>query len=111
MNNLFTALAILIWMGLGAAIGIGAMAVLVVGGEDELLLCPYGKLLGMPCWLNEGGDYVKYRVVAVSHKGAVAIRKWEDDSGKHAKWINKSKVRQGCLRFGEDPYETGEAVL
>lgn len=111
MSNFFTALAILFWMCCGAVVGIAAMAFLVVGKDDgDLLLCPYGKLLGMPCWLNEGGNYAKYRVVAVSHKGAVAIRKWDDDSGKHAKWIDKSKVKQGCVRFGEDPHDTGEVA-
>lgn len=110
MNNILTAIAILFWMGIGAAIGISAMAFLVVGKMDDDLLCPYGKVLGMPCWVNVNGDYVKYRVVAVSHKGAVAIRKWDDDSGKHAKWVPKNKVKQGCIRFGEDPYATGEVV-
>lgn len=105
MSNAFTALAILFWMGCGAAIGIGAMGFLVVGKMgDEDLICPYGKLLGKPCWANVNGDYYKYRVVAVSHKGAVAIRDWDDDSAK-AVWINKQKVMKGWLRFGENPYD------
>ena len=35
MDNLFTALAILIWMGLGATIGIAATAFCIVGKDDE----------------------------------------------------------------------------
>lgn len=110
MSNLWTGLAILIWMGLGATIGIGAMAVLVVGRDsDEPDFPPYSWMLGQPCWMVVNGDFEKFRVVAVSHKGAVAIRRWDDDSGKHVKWIPKRHVKAGCVVFGECP-ETGQVV-
>ena len=104
MEFAFKTLAILIWMGLGATIGIGSMALLTVAGEDEPGYAPYAWMLGKPCWANVNGDYYKYRVVAVSHKGAVAIRDWDDDSAK-AFWVNKQKVMKGWLRFGNDPYD------
>lgn len=102
MNNLFTALAILIWMGLGAAIGIAATALCIVGKDDEpSAYAPHAELLGKPCWLNEGGDYSKYRVVAVSHKGSIAIRRW-DDSGKSTKWVRHRKIAKGNLIYFDE---------
>ena len=109
MSNLWTGLAILIWTGLGAAIGVGAMAVLTVARGDEPEYAPYAHLLGMPCWMVEYGDWSRFRVVAVSHKGAVAIRRWDDASGRHARWINKETVKAGGVVFGEIP-EQGEVV-
>lgn len=102
MSNFFTALAILFWMGCGAAIGIGAMAVLVVGRDGEIgetAYAPHAELLGRPCWLNEGGEYSKFRIVAVSHKGSIAIRRWDDDSGKHAKWVRHGQIAKGNLVY------------
>ena len=64
---------------------------------------PYGRLLGGVAWRNEGGEWRKYRVVAVSHKGSVAIRSWEARAG--AEWVRRRKVAQGALRFGEDGKE------
>lgn len=110
MNSIWTGIAILFWMGIGGAIGIGAMAVLVVGREsDEPDYAPYSWMLGKTCWMVENGDFEKFRVVAVSHKGAVAIRRWDDDSGKHAKWIPEKHVKAGCVVFGDCP-ETGVVV-
>ena len=106
MSRLFTALAIFIWVGLGAAIVLFAwMFVERRRMRDEPSYAPHAELLGKPCWMVEGGDYSKVRVVAVSHKGSVAIRRWEDDSGRHAKWITHKQVAKGWLRFGENPEE------
>lgn len=103
MNNLFTALAILIWMGLGAAIGMAATAFCIVGKDDEpSIYAPHAELLGKPCWLNEGGDYSKFRIVAVSHKGSIAIRRWDDDSGRHAKWIPHGQIAKGNLVYFDE---------
>ena len=107
LENIFTCLAVLFWVGIGAAIGVGWSAIRVATTlEDEPVHAPHAWMLGKPCWVNEYGDYRKYRVVAVSHKGAVAIREWDDLSGKHAKWIRKEQVEKGWLRFGESPYDT-----
>ena len=109
MSNVWTALAILFWMGVGAAVAVGAMGVLVASRDDGPDYAPYAWMLGKPCWMVVNGDFEKFRVVAVSHKGAVAIRRWDDDSGKHAKWIRKQHVKAGCVVFGNCP-ETGEVV-
>lgn len=68
----------------------------------------YGTWLGRPCWMwgrtwsKQGKvyDWVKYRVVAVSHKGGIAIRRWDDDSGRHAFWVDKDLVPQ-MVRWSE----------
>lgn len=109
MSNFFTGLAILIWMGLGATIAVGAMAVVTVSRDDEPDYAPYAWMLGKTCWMVVNGDFEKFRVVAVSHKGAVAIRRWDDDSGKHAKWIPEKHVKAGCVVFGDCP-ELGTVV-
>ena len=82
-------------------IGIGVMTFLIVGKDGDTQYAPYAELLGKPCWINEGGDYSKFRVVAVSHKGAVAIRRWDDTSGRGAKWFRAKDVRKGRIRFDE----------
>ena len=105
MSSVWTGIAILFWIGVGAAVGIGAMGVMMAGRDsDEPDYAPYSWMLGKPCWFNEYGDYRKYRVVAVTHKGAVNIRDWDDETAK-AFWVNKEKVMKGWLRFGENPYD------
>ena len=37
--------------------------------------------------------------MAVSHKGSVAVRRWDDDSGKHAKWIHRNQIDKGNLVY------------
>lgn len=110
MSSVWTGIAILFWIGVGAAVGIGAMGVMMAGRDsDEPDYAPYSWMLGKPCWMVVNGDFEKFRVVAVSHRGAVAIRRWDDDSGKHAKWIRKGEVKAGCVVFGECP-EKGTVV-
>lgn len=103
-DSMVAVLASVIWMALGAAIAVTALG-LVRGGApgDEPWLAPHARLLGMPCWLPVGGRYEKHRVVAVSHKGSVCVRAWDDDSGRHAFWIDKRKVKAGAVVFGEFP--------
>lgn len=102
IEQVFTWLAIFIWVGLGAVIVLAAWMVVEHKREKARIdYAPFAELLGKPCWMNEGGDYSKFRVVAVSHKGSVAVRRWDDDSGKHAKWVRRSQVEKGCIRFDE----------
>lgn len=105
MESIFTALAILIW------VGVGALIALCVWMWDERRKAkaepdysPFAILLGKPCWRNVNGDYEKFRVVAVSHKGAVAVRPWDDDSGRGARWVPKGTAQRN-LRFGDDPHD------
>ena len=101
MSRLFTALAIFIWVGLGAAIVLFAWMLSERRRmRDEPSYAPHAELLGKPCWIVEGGDYSKFRVVAVSHKGAISIRRWDDGSGKHAFWVRKKDVAKR-VRFTE----------
>ena len=110
LEHVFTWLAIFIWVGIGACIVLAAWAVAEHRREKAAPeYNPYAALLGKPAWRNVNGDWLKYRVVAVSHKGAVSIRKWEDDSGKHAKWFTKQQVKDGYVRFGECPDTEGAA--
>lgn len=62
---------------------------------------PYGRLLGGVAWKKDQGTWRKYRVVAVSHKGAVAIRKWDAAAG--CEWVGKKSVAKGAVRFGGEP--------
>ena len=93
IEKLFTALAVLLWMGIGASVAVVTIAFCKAGRDSEpMTYAPHAELLGKPCWLNEGGDYSKFRIVAVSHKGSFAIRRWDDDSGRHAKWIKHDQI-------------------
>ena len=116
METLLTALAILIWMGLGALVAVAAMAVArsgkgpVLTQEDfEMAMtetleqygqlvdkrirekyAPFSERLDKACWLDDGATRVKHRVVAVSHRGAVNVRPWSAKKG--AFWIPADKV-------------------
>lgn len=103
IEQVFTWLAIFIWVGLGAIIVL-AIWVTVERRREKARIeyAPFAELLGKPCRMNEGGEWGKYRVVAVSHKGSVAIRRSGASAG--AEWIDK-KVAKGALRFGDDGRE------
>lgn len=68
----------------------------------EVPISPYAAWLGGRCWVREchGKTIVwrKCRVVAVSHKGSVCVRDWDDESGHKAVWISK-KVVSRRVRF------------
>jgi hypothetical protein len=102
IEKMFVWLAVFVWMALGAAIVLAFWALSErrrAGQAPEY--APYAELLGKPCWVNEGGEYSKFRIVAVSHKGAMAIRRWEDTSGKGAKWLRAKDVKPGFVYFEE----------
>lgn len=85
----------------GAAVGALAAGALRKGAGEEAT--GFGRLLGAPCWMRggrKGKRWLKYRVVAVSHKGGVAVRRWEDESGQGAVWVDKSEV-PGRVLFHE----------
>lgn len=84
-----------------AALALAAVAARRAGGPA---CAPHAELLGRACWM----DGAKYRVVAVSHKGAVAIRRWDDASGGHAFWVNAAEVARGRVRFSRREAEWKE---
>jgi len=88
---------------IGLLIGVSSMAVLAASRDDPREYAKYAWMLGAPCWMVVNGDFEKFRVVAVSHKGAVAIRGWDDESGKRAKWVPAKYVKAGCVVFGDCP--------
>lgn len=94
--------AILFWVGLGATVVLVIWLICEIRREVNLEYSPYAEWLGKPCWLNICGDYAKHRIVAVSHKGAISVREWDDYSGKHAFWIKKQDVPE-LVKFGESP--------
>lgn len=79
---------------LGAMLGTAIVAMVICRCLNDPV--EYGKWLGRPCWMRnryrKGKRWLKYRVVAVSHRGGIAVRKWDDDSGQHAFWIDKERV-------------------
>ena len=86
----WTVLAIIAWMLLGAAIAVIAQAVrgwlLRKRSEQNI----YGGWLGKACSVELHGEWTGgWTVVAVSHKGAVAVRK---EGAKRSKWIPKENV-------------------
>lgn len=97
MGWLVTVLGILWWMLCGAAI---ALAIMVLHGkrtyERQELFAPYAVLLGKACWIidKHTGEYERFRIVAVSHKGAINVRRWDDDSGRGAFWVPAYKVAE-----------------
>ena len=112
---LFTVLAILFWMGIGAVIALLYVAVLLkrkgpfITEEDfqsrlRESYAPYSELLAKPCWVKCGSgddeEWKKHRIVAVSHKGAINVRPWDDESGRRAFWIQKHKVAK-MVEFDE----------
>lgn len=85
------------WMLVGAGIALGAT---IWHGkrafERHEHFAPYAERLGKACWIVDRmtGEEAMYRVVAVSHKGAVNIRPWADESGKGAFWVPSDKVAE-----------------
>lgn len=96
METVMTALAILMWIALGAAIGIAAFTAWHYRLGKKLLRehdpVSFGYLLDRECDVLKGDGWRRCRVVAVSHKGAIAVRDATDTSGRHAKWIAKDEV-------------------
>lgn len=96
MATVMTALAILMWIALGAAIAL--LGVVFRGRrlwklESERGSAEFGAWLDRECEVLEGnGEWRRCRVVAASHKGAIAVRDATDTSGRHAKWIAKDEV-------------------
>lgn len=93
----YTVLAILLWVALGAAIGIAAFTVWHYRLGKRLLRerdpISFGYLLDRECDVLKGdGEWHRCVVVAVSHKGAIAVRNAASKSGKHARWISKDEV-------------------
>lgn len=96
MEWIGTAVAALWWMLLGAAIGTCAFAAWHVRRGKRLWErrdpVSFGLLLGAEADVLKGDGWHRCRIVAVSHKGAVAVRNVTDRSGRHAKWIPHDKV-------------------
>ena len=97
MDTVLTILAIALWMALGAAIALGvAYAAIVRRGRRAWKEAStggsamFGWWLDRPCSVQLKGKWTDgWSVVAVSHKGAVAVRR---DGAKRAKWIPKEDV-------------------
>ena len=119
MEQLMVALGITCWVLLGAVIAASvtfaimsrklvrevefARELAYVNGyiQGSYARGNFGAWLGMPCWMDDRrGNPIKYRIVAVSHKGAISIRRWDDGSGKHAFWVRKKDVAKN-VRFTE----------
>jgi len=104
LEGIMTALGILMWVAIGALI---ALIGVVIRGRRIYMAksdpSVYGVWLDRECLVRKEGEMSRCIVVAVSHKGAVAVRSIEDGSGRHAKWIPKEKVpeRVRWVRSGE----------
>lgn len=63
---------------------------------------PHAEMLGKPCWMRDrrDGRVRKFRVVAVSRKGAINVRRWDDESGRGAFWVPSGQVERS-VRFEE----------
>ena len=98
----WTMLAIAIWMALGAAV---ALLVVVLRGRAlwrrKAEPVVYGEWLGRECLVLKGDGWRRCRIVAVSWRGAVAVRNVTDASGRHAKWISKDKVPERMRWVGD----------
>lgn len=94
--SFWTILSILIWVALGAAIGATAFTIWHYRLGKRLLEnrdpISFGYLLDRECEVLKGDGWHRCIVVAVSHKGAIAVRNVGNGSGKHAKWIGKEQV-------------------
>lgn len=93
MEAIMTALAIALWMALGAAIAL--LCVVLRGrrlwrrGSAEGAAI-FGAWLDRPCSVQLNGRWTDgWSIVAVSHKGAVAVRR---EGASRAKWIPKQDV-------------------
>lgn len=71
-------------------------------------VAPYAELLGRDCWACVGNETKahKCKVIAVSHKGAVCVRRASNKSGKGGKWIDKESVSDRVWwRFHDVPMD------
>ena len=100
----------LMLIALCVGVGAGALVVALLWRKDLNERTEFGGRLGRPCWMKnryrKGKRWLNYRVVAVSHKGGIAVRKWDDLSGHGAVWIDKTQVPTQ-VRFDE-PVTGGE---
>lgn len=78
--------AVAVCMLIGAA---AALAVRALVGRG--LYAPHAELLGKALMADDGGTEREHRVVAVSRRGAVAVRP-ADEPGRPARWINPEKA-------------------
>lgn len=91
----WTLLAALVFVLIGAVLGIIAALALVLRRDGN----PYGAWLDRECEVLKGdGEWHRGTVVAVSHKGAVSVRNSGNDTGRHARWIPKEEV-EGRVRW------------
>lgn len=91
--SVWTVLAALCWMLLGAAIALGAVILRGRRKWTRAEPCEYGALLGRRCMVRKGdGTWRECVVIAVSWKGAMCVRNTADGSGRHGKWIPKESV-------------------
>ena len=95
MSWLVAAVGIAWWTLFGAALALGMM---IWRGRrlysDENPLTRYRFWLGRRCSVKAARGWLDCTVVAVSHKGAVAVREESDKSGRHAFWVPKEKVAE-----------------
>lgn len=94
--SVWTVLAVFVWIALGAALGIAAFTIWHYRLGKRLLRerepISFGYLLDKECEVLKGDGWHRCIVVAVSHKGAIAVRNAANGSGKHARWIPKEQV-------------------
>lgn len=93
MSWLWTILGILFWMLVGAIIAVTCEALRgrrIIKSADPIA---FGLWLGKTCKVRySDGKWRRCNVVAVSHKGAVAVRNAAEKGGKKAFWIPKEEV-------------------
>lgn len=94
--SVWTVLAILLWIALGFALGAAAFTAWHYRLGKKLLSerdpISFGYLLDKECDVLKGDGWHRCKVVAVSHRGAVAVRNATDGSGRHARWIAAEDV-------------------
>ena len=95
----------LLAMMAGGTVGVLAMALLQAsGGEFGRFANEHAWKLGRECLLRQpDGQWEPMRVVAVSHRGRLALRPSGDASGRHARWIDADKACDpAAVSFGEE---------
>lgn len=81
----------------GGTVGVMSMAVLTAS-KDRGDVNEHAWKLGRKCWLRTHYDrWIPCRVVGVSHKGALNLREWDDDSGRNAFWVGKEQATDPSL--------------
>lgn len=96
----------LLLVGLGGALGV--MATALVAARPDPDANPYAGWLGRECWVRPAQRPSRWThcvVVAVSWKGAVAVRDWDRMDGDGGRWIKKQNVGWR-VRF-TDPSDAG----